>query len=127
MTHELTLTIPREWWLTSNQRPHWRAKAVAVANLRVLATAGAQKARLPKGLERVRITAHITYPTASRPDPNNAHDTTKPLVDGLVDYGLVADDDHRHVLGPDHRHGGVTKGKHTVRLVITEVSDDDAA
>lgn len=121
MTTELTLTIPDEWWLSANARYHWTKRKTATANLRVYTLAQAQRARLPKGLARVRLVAWITYPTAARVDPNNASPTTKAITDGLVDYGLVTDDDHAHVLGPDHRYGGVTKGRRTVRIVVEEV------
>ena len=36
--------------------------------------------------------------------------TTKPIVDGLVDTGVLPDDDAKHLLGPDlRRHPEVTK------------------
>ena len=119
--NELHLTIPDGWWMSANDRPHWRKKAAATANLRVLATAECQRQNVTRGLAKVRIVAHITYPRGGRVDPNNASPTTKALVDGMTDYGVTADDDHAHVIGPDHRYAGVTRGQHTVRLVIEEV------
>lgn len=118
---ELNLTIPDDWWMSANHRSHWTKRKTASANLRVYTLAECQRARLPKGLSRVRLVAWITYPTAAHVDPNNAAPTTKAITDGLVDYGLVADDDHAHVLGPDHRYAGVTKGRRTVRIVVEEV------
>ena len=125
-TTELTVTIPEAWWLNANHRHHWTKRKTATANLRALAVAEAQKQRVTKGHERVRIVAHITYPTAGINDPNNAAPTTKALVDGLVDYGLVPDDNHRHVTGPDHRYAGVTKGQRTIRLVIEPLENGGA-
>jgi hypothetical protein len=55
----------------------------------------------------VHITAHIWKPRRGRYDPNNLWPTVKAAVDGFVDAGLLADDDHLHVIGPDMRHGGV--------------------
>jgi hypothetical protein len=55
----------------------------------------------------VHITAHIWKPRRGRYDPNNLWPTVKAVVDGFVDAGLLADDDHTHVIGPDMRHGGV--------------------
>lgn len=55
----------------------------------------------------VRIVAHIWKPRRGRYDPNNLAPTTKACVDGFVDAGILADDDWNHVIGPDHRHGGI--------------------
>ena len=63
----------------------------------------------------VRIVAKIWKPIDNRYDPGNYYPTAKACVDGLRDYGLLVDDDWKHVDGPDMRHGG----KGTPRLVIT--------
>lgn len=118
VTNELTLTIPAEWWLTSNQRIHWSKRSTATANLRTLAIAECQKQRVIRGLQFARIVAHLTYPDKRQRDAQNAHLTTKALVDGLIDYGVLPDDNDAHLVGPDHRNAGVTPGKYTVRLVI---------
>jgi crossover junction endodeoxyribonuclease RusA len=120
--HELTIDIPRAWWLTSNQREHYRPRATKTAELRALALSTAMRADLVRGLTRVRIIAHLTYPDRRRRDPNNSAPTTKALVDGIVtDYGLCADDDYQHLIGPDHRFAGVTPGRYTVRLVVEDL------
>jgi hypothetical protein len=67
---------------------------------------------------RVLVTAHIWKPISNRYDPNNLWATTKPLMDGIVDSGLFADDDWKHVRGPHHEHGG--KGRPRVVLTIEE-------
>jgi hypothetical protein len=36
-------------------------------------------------------------------DPANFSLTAKAVVDGFVDYGLIPDDDSKHLLGPDMR------------------------
>jgi hypothetical protein len=68
--------------------------------------------------KQVRIVATIYKPRGGRWDPNNYAGTTKALVDGLVSAGLLADDDHTHVVGPDHRYGG--RGEARVILRIEE-------
>lgn len=120
MTHELVVDVPAGWWLSSNQRLNRHRVAERVATLRDLARVEARRQGLVRGLTRVRIVAHLTYPTTHRRDPNNAHPTTKALLDGLVDYGLVPDDDSSHVIGPDHRFAGVGgRARHYgVRLVV---------
>lgn len=91
-------------WLNSNDRLHrmqevtitraWREKAAAAA----------------KDLEAltppVRITAFVWKKRGGRYDPGNLYPTAKACVDGLVDAGLLPDDDYTRVIGPDMRHGG---------------------
>lgn len=115
--HELVVDVPRAWWLTSNQRLDRWTKAEHTRDLRALARTEAAAQALPRGLHRVRIIAHLTYPDHRRRDANNAHPTTKALIDGLVDYGLIPDDNDRHLVGPDHRPDGTGPG-YRVRLVV---------
>lgn len=113
----LTLTIPAPaGWINTNARMHRMAKANLTKQWRM---AGYVAARgLGPIAPPVRIVAHITKPRAGRYDPNNLADTTKAIVDGLVDAGLLEDDSFRHVIGPDHRHGG--KGPAAITLTITQ-------
>ena len=105
-------------WINSNQRLH----RLAVAKLTAL-WREAGRVAVPAGWEpftgRVHIEAHIWKPRAGRYDPNNLWPTVKACVDGVVESGLLADDDHEHVLGPDMRHGG--KGSPALVLTIREI------
>lgn len=121
---ELVVDVPRDLWLTSNQRLHHQARAKTTRALRDLAHTEARRQHLVRDLDRVRIVAHLTYPDRRRRDANNAAPTTKALVDGLVDYGLVPDDNDHHLIGPDHRFAGITPGRYTVRLVVEDLTVD---
>lgn len=96
----------REWrinlpWpaplIRENDRPHWAEKARLTKTLRYTAWALAKQQKLPTGLDRVRITLHWQPATNRHRDENAPSPTLKALVDGLVDAGLVADDDAAHV------------------------------
>lgn len=92
--------IPLPWpapLLRDNDRMHWAQKHRITAQLRQTATLLARSQQLPKGLERARIGLCWQPKVARRRDPLSIAPTLKPLVDGLVDYGLVADDDTAHV------------------------------
>lgn len=92
---ELPFTAPP---LRDNDRyPHWAVKARKIRELRGAALLLALAAKLPKGLDRVRITLHWQPATNRHRDELSIAPTLKPLVDGLTDYGLVADDDTKHV------------------------------
>lgn len=115
---DLRLWVPKaDEWLNSNMRLHRMVKASRVRAWREAAQAAA-----PAGVSfdrPVRIEAHIYKPRRGRYDPNNLAGTTKACVDGFVSSGLLKDDDWNHVIGPDHRHGGV--GPAGILFLFTEL------
>ncbi|NKG22226.1 hypothetical protein [Paeniglutamicibacter terrestris] len=117
LTGSVTIVVPAPCgWINTNVRMHRMAKANLTKQWRAAACVAA------RGLEPmatpVRIVAHIWKARNGRYDPNNLADTTKAIVDGLVDSGLLEDDSFKHVIGPDHRHGG--KGEPRIILTITQ-------
>lgn len=109
--HELFIAAPRDRkgriaWINSNERTHWAVRAEKTRAWRLVAKIAAQKAGLPKGLERAHITCTIHKTTNRSYDAGNLSPTAKAIVDGLVsDYGLLPDDSNDHVVGPDMRPG----------------------
>lgn len=122
MIFRLTIDIPENEWLSSNGRYHHMEKARRTRRLRERAHWQARAARLPH-LPRARVDAYIHGRTRGRMDPANAQPTTKALVDGLVDAGLLPDDDSRHLDGPYEHRGSarpdMRPGWHRVTLIIT--------
>lgn len=100
--------------LNSNQRLHRMAEAELVKRWRTLGRLAAR--RYGPVPTPVRIIATFWKPRAGRYDPNNLWPTVKACVDGFVDAGLLADDDHKHVIGPDMRHGG--KGEQRIEFTF---------
>ena len=117
---ELTLDITKADWHSANDRLHWAAKAKKVSRIREAAAIAADG--LP-ALQRAHVTAYVAYPRAGRADPANASPVIKAAIDGLVDAGLLPDDDHTHLIGPDYRRDPNTgrPGVWTIRLHIQEV------
>lgn len=102
----LTLDIPRSWLLTSNQRLHWRETARRTRDLRTYARAVARHPSVRRTEpydRRVHITAHVAWPDRRRRDEANLMSTLKPIVDGLVDAGVLTDDSTDWLIGPDLR------------------------
>lgn len=123
MTREWTLTVASGLpMLNLNQRMHWAKKAQLTKHWRRLALVNAMAADLPRNLDRVHITAHVTKPTNRAYDVHNLLPTLKAAVDGLVDYGLIPDDTNAHLVGPDLRQGG--KGDRAITLTITELQEE---
>lgn len=113
-------------WLTSNGRYHWADKARRTRGLRALGQWEGKRSQIPT-LNRAHITAHITYRTGGRADPANAYPTIKALIDGLVDAGLLPDDDATRLLGPDMRRepGKPAPSTRIVRLHVRPLGDEE--
>lgn len=139
--------MPRQWtltirplrdmtWLSMNPTSGKWARAQMIAQWRALAAQTARKARLPRGLEHVRIDAVITPRVVRKRDRPNFQATLKPIVDGLAGqahsgapaYGLIPDDDPVHLDGPHltigapHPLGSRLPFVGLVELTITELN-----
>ena len=101
-TVTLWLDIPATEVLTSNQRLHWGERARRTRALRWRATLAYRAAGKPR-LEAAHCVARLTYRDRRRRDDHNITPTLKACVDGVVAAGLLPDDDHKHLVGPDIR------------------------
>lgn len=100
----IRVVIPSVCVLNLNQREgHWASTAKRTRTIRTLSLMAA-RGREPF-TEPVRIVAYLHFADNRRRDPDNWAPTTKACIDGFVDAGLLADDDHKHVIGPDRRIG----------------------
>ena len=98
-----TLSIPAPaGWLSSNHRRDRRAETGDRQAWREAAGWRARQAKLPK-LERIHIVAWLSFGDKRRRDAHNYMPTLKAIVDGLVDVGVLPDDDDKHLTGPDLR------------------------
>jgi crossover junction endodeoxyribonuclease RusA len=124
----LTIALPAGLRLiNANQRQHYRTKAKLAAAIRAAAQetvtedpaimAALAKAKPGPLFQRAHILGVLRPATARRADPANWYPSFKAAVDGLVDAGLLDDDDHEHVVGPDMRLGAKTKGGQLVLVV----------
>jgi crossover junction endodeoxyribonuclease RusA len=119
--------------LNANQRVHYRVRAEQTAairgaareaclahpQLRVdLASAGAAPV-----LPQAWILGVLHPPSRRRADPANWYGSFKAAIDGVVEAGLLEDDDHVHLLGPDMRLGNVVPGGQLV-LHVYEMTRD---
>lgn len=119
--------------LNANQRIHHQVRADLTAAIRgaamaacsenehmraALATAGENPV-----LHRAYILGVLHPGSRRRIDPANFYPSFKAAVDGLVDAGVLEDDDHTRVVGPDMRLGPVVKGGR-ITLVVQEITDE---
>jgi len=93
MIHEIGLPFKKPP-LSMNDRMHHMQRHRITQELRLV---GRVKARTLPDMERCRITLVWYVNTKHRRDTINLMATLKPLVDGIVDAEVVADDDYTRV------------------------------
>lgn len=116
----VTLDVPREHWWTANDRLHWSQKAKRTKWVR---EATRLAARAAGTYQTANIDAYIAYPRNNRADPANVAATVlKAAIDGLVDAGILPDDDSEHLPAITIRRDPPTgqTGLYRIRLVLTQ-------
>lgn len=122
----LVFTIPPDAWLTANRHTINRGhRAAIVRQLHAVAIITARAAHVRPFPGPVAADWTIAYPKGVRRDKgdaSNAQPTTKALLDGLVQAGLLADDGPMHVVAETFRRGPnlTIPRMHKVRLVLTD-------
>lgn len=122
MTAQITIDVPREWFFSANDRLHWAQRAQRTRWIRQAAKLAARGTRQHR---QAHVTAYVAYPRANRADPGNAYPTLKAAIDGLVDAGVLPDDDSEHLPAVTIRRDPPTgrAGVYRVRLVLTRPED----
>lgn len=95
--NQISFTVPKTDWLSSNGG-HGNTYAVSAkikrlrehARLHTLRALRTGDITPMQHIQFLRI--DIAYPTRAKADPPNAWPTCKPLIDGMVDAGLLPDD-----------------------------------
>lgn len=118
MTQQIRIPVTDQEWLTANGRYHWAVKAKRTKLLRSKTALLAKRLTPITGI--VHATAYVAYPRGGRVDVANSYPTIKACVDGLVDAGVIEDDSHKYLIGPDMRVDTPTKtkGLYQVRIVL---------
>ncbi|MCF1592441.1 MULTISPECIES: hypothetical protein [Streptomyces] len=107
--------------MTSNERLHHLQRSDRTRALRQAARIAAQVARVPH-LERAYVTCYLRAKDRRRRDPGNWYPSAKAALDGVVDAGVLTDDDATRVIGPDMRLGEVLKTGPQLVLVVTDLT-----
>jgi len=127
-----TLTLPTGLvLLNANQRIHHRVRHERTSAIRGAAMAACSEdptmraALVTAGDQPLLHHAYVLgvlHPGSRRRiDPANFYPSFKAAVDGLVDAGVLEDDDHTRLVGPDMRIGPIVKGGQ-LTLVIQELT-----
>jgi hypothetical protein len=113
--------------LNANERLHHRPKGDITRELRKAAaqavaecpalSAALEAARPGPVFQRVHVLGVLRPATKGRRDPANWYPTFKAMLDGVVDAGVLEDDDHTRVDGPDMRLGWKVKQGQAVLIL----------
>lgn len=96
MSYVLDLPDLPTW--NANSRGHWSQRASEVAAWRLVAKQAANAAGIPP-LDVVFVELTMIPADRRRRDPDNLAGALKPVLDGLVDAGVIPDDSWQHVAG----------------------------
>jgi Holliday junction resolvase RusA-like endonuclease len=108
--------------LSPNGRVHWavRAKAKDAARRRIACECLLQRIVPPDA--PVRLTFRWCFPTLGRHDIDNLIATAKPLIDALVEAGVLDDDDSTHVVAVTAE-VAYEKGRRALEIVIAPAGE----
>lgn len=120
MTHELTLTIGRDQWMSANRiltNHQYRRRIIDGLHTLTAATARQQH------LDRIRVpvvadwTIHYPLGVGHKADPTNAHPVCKAILDALAPVWLT-DDSPRFVVEERYRRGPNLTVRELHRVVL---------
>lgn len=115
VTWRIPIGMPAPF-MNSNERKHWTSRSENTAAWRYTAGWRVKAAKIPR-LEHAWIQVHVSFGDKRRRDPSNYARTAKAIVDGIVDAGVLPDDNPQYVTGPDMRLG--TDSKRGALLIIS--------
>ncbi len=106
--------------MNSNDREHWSKRAKVSSLIR--ATARGLCKDVPKGLLKVKIRAVYYAPDNRRRDVSNLFPSVKAAVDGLVDAGVIKDDNDKFVVALEMVRGeyNVPRGQLVIEIFPVE-------
>lgn len=96
MTRAWGIELPDSPMISPNSRAHWSKRAECAQVWRTAARLLAKQAQIPT-LERVAVALDHWPKDRRRRDPDRNSLVLKWCLDGIVDAGVIADDDSSHV------------------------------
>jgi crossover junction endodeoxyribonuclease RusA len=92
--------------VTANERGDLRARATLIRDIRVTAHLNAHQQEIP-AMTKALVRGIFHYPDNRARDPANWSPSLKAMIDGgLVDTGIIPDDNDRHLI-----HWGYSRGR----------------
>lgn len=125
----VTLAISRNVLMTSNSRLHWAEKARRTRVIRDMAHILCKHEHRHTRLEMATLVVETRWPDRRIRDADNVAPMSKAAIDGVVQAGLLADDNSKILLRTAYEIGEVKKDSDWVacwlRLTFTPVEPAD--
>lgn len=107
--------------MNANDREHWSKRAKVSSLIRT--TARSQCKGIPK-MAKIKIKAIYYAPDNRRRDVSNLFPSVKAAVDGIVDAGVIKDDNDKYVVALEMVRGEYNIPKGQLVIEIIEVIDE---
>ena len=117
-TTSLLVPFATQRLISANQRLHWTKKSSLTKEWRTTAGWCARTNKTP-AFAYATITMTLHFADRRRRDVHNYYPTAKALIDGLVDAGVLQDDDDSHLTGPHLLRGH--RPDHVIEISITGI------
>ena len=121
------IPVSAEVWkaqhLSLNQRLHHYTRASKTKFWRELAAAKCREQGVPV-MGRARVEVWFRFPRNAKREVSNLQATSKALVDGVVDAGVLEDDRDEFCQGPDNRRLW-PNGPHLVQIRFFDYDEEE--
>lgn len=119
MIYTLEFEIPGLPPTQNGSHKGFRAAAKIRKEWRMAACVSAKSRRPPSPLKKVKL--WVTRCSSVRTDFGNRVGAAKPILDGLVDAGIIDDDNDDVIIEQHYLHENVAKGKGKMRVRVEEI------
>lgn len=120
--YKLKITLPILPKSTNQQtRMHWAAKAKMVKEIKVAVLAIVGRNKPSKPLEHAKLV--LTRHSASQPDYDGLVSSFKHVLDGLIECGVLEDDDWDHIGAPTYLWELAPRKKGFIQVIVLEDLD----
>ncbi|WGH93855.1 hypothetical protein QDX21_03390 [Auritidibacter ignavus] len=121
-SHTLFVPLQQSGWVNTNHREHWAVRNRKTQEWRTATSWVARSSKIGP-YQHISVTAHVHKTTNRAYDAHNLLPTAKAMVDGLVDAGVIPDDNNTYLTGPDMRHGKKQPDNPGITLHITATKE----
>lgn len=108
---------PSPWLNVNDHNMHPKARAKIVKLWREAGRLAWEAHPARRQLEHAHVVVYVHRASNTRSDAGNFYPTAKAVMDGMVDAGMLPDDNDNYLTGPDMRRG--KPGELALTVVVT--------
>lgn len=124
MSYELKLTIPGlPKTANAGARRHWRAQMAHAQQWQKSVIVAVGSNRPPAPLQMARLV--LTRVSSAEPDYDGLVSSFKPVIDGLIKAGVLANDKMQNIGRPEYNWEKGRRGHGSIRIEVLEPGIDE--